>query len=220
MPKRTRKITKSLVDSLGPHSTIWDSEIVGFGVRRQRRHAVFVLKTIINKRQVFKTIGKHGSPWTVHLARQEATRLLTEICVGAVGRQIYNRNQPRRAVRELCTRYLSEYAVSKTARSQRGDESLVRNHIIPVLGNKHVSDVTKADIVALRNAVSEGKTASANPKLVQLRNKGGNPAKGGRDVANRCVSLALRIFNVAEDLEWRPQNSNPARRIQKFRGSA
>ena len=77
-PKR-QKITKSIVDSLQPHSTVWDSEVVGFGARRQFRHGVFVLKTNVSKRQKYVTIEKHGSPWTVHTARQEAVRLLAQI---------------------------------------------------------------------------------------------------------------------------------------------
>jgi hypothetical protein len=38
------RITKRLVDGLGAGETIWDVELTGFGVRRQRRNASFVLK--------------------------------------------------------------------------------------------------------------------------------------------------------------------------------
>jgi hypothetical protein len=42
--KARQKITKRLVDGLPAGQTVWDAELTGFGVRRQRRNASFVLK--------------------------------------------------------------------------------------------------------------------------------------------------------------------------------
>jgi hypothetical protein len=73
---RTRqRITKRLVDGLGTGDTVWDSELTGFGVRRQRRNASFVLKYTFRGRQRFYTIGRHGL-MTADEARIEARRLL------------------------------------------------------------------------------------------------------------------------------------------------
>ena len=41
--KRIR-ITKRIVDQMGPGETIWDKDLVGFGVRLQRRDPSFVVK--------------------------------------------------------------------------------------------------------------------------------------------------------------------------------
>ena len=70
------KLTKTIVDRLNARQTVWDGETRGFGVRKQTRHATYMLKVRIHGRQRFLTIGRHGSPWTAETARKEAHRLL------------------------------------------------------------------------------------------------------------------------------------------------
>ena len=43
--------------------------------------------------------------------------------------------------------------------------------------------------------------------------------EGGPIVANRCLSLLSKMFNLAEVWGWRPQNSNPVRHIEKYKES-
>jgi hypothetical protein len=81
-PRRPDRITIPLVKSLRPGDTIWDSDVRGFGVRRQRRDPVYVLKTRIDGRQRLLTIGTQGKGWTVDSARREAARLLGLIAAG------------------------------------------------------------------------------------------------------------------------------------------
>jgi integrase len=73
-------ITVRTVQSLEPGQTIWDAghkaAVKGFGARRQRGDAVYVVKFRVLGRQRFITIGPHGSPWTPDRARREAKRLL------------------------------------------------------------------------------------------------------------------------------------------------
>jgi integrase len=65
---------------------IWDAghreAVKGFGVRRQRGDAVYVIKYRVHGRQRFVTIGRHGSPWTPDKARREAKRLLGLVADG------------------------------------------------------------------------------------------------------------------------------------------
>jgi integrase len=79
-------VTVRTVEALGPNTTIWDSNhreaVKGFGVRRQRGDAVYVIKYRVYGRQRFVTIGRHGSPWTPDKARQEAKRLLGLVADG------------------------------------------------------------------------------------------------------------------------------------------
>jgi len=46
---------------MGPGETIWDKDLVGFGVRLQRRDPSFVVKYSFRGRQRFYTIGRHGN---------------------------------------------------------------------------------------------------------------------------------------------------------------
>ena len=79
-------LTIRAVQALKPGETIWDADhreaVRGFGVRRQRVQATYVLKYRVFGRQRFVTIGPHGAPWTPELARREAKRLLGLIANG------------------------------------------------------------------------------------------------------------------------------------------
>jgi integrase len=74
------KITKIVVERLQPGELLWDADhrevVKGFGARRQRRDAFYLLRYRLNGEQRFITIGRHGSPWTPDTARAEARRLL------------------------------------------------------------------------------------------------------------------------------------------------
>ena len=76
MTRAANKITKRTVDSLKAEDVVWDGDVCGFGVRCQRRDKTYVLKCRYQGRQLWLTIGKHGSPWTPEKARKEAVRLL------------------------------------------------------------------------------------------------------------------------------------------------
>lgn len=60
-----KHITKSVVDTMKPNEIIWDTRLIGFGVRYQRRDKVFIYKCRIGNRQRWFAIGKYGQPWTV-----------------------------------------------------------------------------------------------------------------------------------------------------------
>ncbi|MET4296198.1 integrase [Bradyrhizobium sp. LB8.2] len=79
-------ITIRAVQGLAQGEAIWDAghkeAVRGFGVRRQRDRATYVLKYRLFGRQRFFTIGPHGSPWTPEKARREAKRLLGMVAEG------------------------------------------------------------------------------------------------------------------------------------------
>jgi hypothetical protein len=77
------KITKREVDRLAPGQVVWDTEVKGFGIRRQTTDAVFyLLRYRLNGKQSFYSIGRHGSPWTPEMARKEAKRLQGQVASG------------------------------------------------------------------------------------------------------------------------------------------
>ena len=84
MAEKSRvELTKTVVDRMGQGDVLCDSEVRGFGVRCQRQAKNYVLKTRVNGRQRWFTIGEHGSPWTPDTARKEAMGLLADIHKGA-----------------------------------------------------------------------------------------------------------------------------------------
>ncbi|MGA7533279.1 MAG: Arm DNA-binding domain-containing protein, partial [Pseudolabrys sp.] len=77
------KITKREVDGLAKGGRIWDTTVVGFGIRRQTTDAVwYLLRYTLARRQRTISIGRHGSPWTPETARTEAKRLLGLVASG------------------------------------------------------------------------------------------------------------------------------------------
>src|SRR6185312_9752503 len=79
-------ITIRAVQALASGDVLWDGghkeAVRGFGVRRQRDQATYVLKYRVLGRLRFFTIGPHGSPWTPEKARREAKRLLGQVADG------------------------------------------------------------------------------------------------------------------------------------------
>jgi hypothetical protein len=61
------KITKAAVDKLEPGSLLWDTNLSGFGVRRQLRYPHYIVRYRFSGKQKFVTIGKHGA-WTPETA--------------------------------------------------------------------------------------------------------------------------------------------------------
>jgi ABC-type Na+ transport system ATPase subunit NatA len=58
--QRRIRLTKAVVDRMGSGVIVWDSDVRGFGVRCQRKAKKYVLKTRVNGRQRWFTIGEHG----------------------------------------------------------------------------------------------------------------------------------------------------------------
>lgn len=65
-----KKIGLATVNAITPETTIWDTDIKGFCIRRQKTDAVsYLLKLRIRGRIRWLTIGRHGQPWTPDAAR-------------------------------------------------------------------------------------------------------------------------------------------------------
>jgi len=75
------RISKQLVDRLERGSLVWDTSLVGFGVRRQLRHPHYVVRYRIDGKQKLVTIGRHGQ-WTPETARRKAQELLGVVATG------------------------------------------------------------------------------------------------------------------------------------------
>jgi hypothetical protein len=103
-------------------------------------------------------------------ARKQADRLRGRIALG------HDPGQERIALRSVPTfaefiaeRYLP--FIKGYKRAWRTDESLLRNHLLPVLGGRHLDEITKLDIVAIHHGRRAAGAApgSANRLLVLLR---------------------------------------------------
>jgi integrase len=77
------RIKKTTVERLAPGGEwLWDDVVKGFGARRQVDGVFYYLRYRVNGSQRFKSIGRHGSPFTPDTARTEAKQLLGLVAAG------------------------------------------------------------------------------------------------------------------------------------------
>ena len=210
------RLTKRSVESVpvGPAPIVlWDTELPGFGLKitPTGRRVYFVYYRTSSGTQRRPTIGRHGK-LTAHEARQLARKWLAQAIAGedvSAARQ-HARSGPR--VRDLASKYLLDYAARhKRPASVDADRRNIENHLLPILGEKLVTEMSRADIEALKLAVCDGATA----RCLKGRPRGRRIVRGGPVVANRVVALASKMFACAE--AWGMREGNPARGITKFR---
>jgi integrase len=192
------KLTKKVVEGIKPQDSdvvVWDAEIPGFGVRvwpSGRR--VYILKYRNRQgRQRKPVIGRHGN-LTTDQARSIARQWLAEVERG--NDPASDKLDARRGatVRELCNRFLSDYAEGrKKPSSILVDRRMIKRFILPALGNRKVAEVTRPDMLKLHNSLRD------------------TPYQ-----ANRLLALMSKMFNLAERWGLRPEESNPCLHVEKF----
>jgi site-specific recombinase XerD len=219
---KIRAITLEVVKSINPGEIIWDTKVVGFGVRRQRSEArTYVVKTRINNQQRWFTIGRHGSPWTPEKARREALRILGNVADGRDLSSIRDENKAAMTMGALCDLYLREaeageiltkYGEPKKASTISTDRGRIERHIKRLLGEKLVKDMTTQDVKRFMHDVAIGRTAAD----VKTGLRGRAIVEGGRGTATRTVGLLGGIFSYAIDNGMRPDETNPVHGVKRY----
>src|SRR5262245_49255669 len=186
------------VRALKPGETVWDASPSGFGARRQKSDAVsYVLYyRTVEGRQRWYTIGKHGAPWTPDEAREEARRLLGDVAHKADPAAEKRAARNAQTVSELCDLYLADAETGRLVTRRRSPKKAstlataggaIERHIKPVLGQRGVASVTRADVESFIFDVAAGKTAGKR----RTRPRGLARVRGGKGAATRTVGLRL-----------------------------
>lgn len=191
-PTPRKKIGLAAVNAIPPSTTIWDSDLKGFCIRRQKSDAVsYMLKTRILGRIRWFTIGRHGQPWTPETARQRAREIVANptvadtaaptvpLTIGVVADQFMDTHGPKL---KRSTRYVYQ--------------CLIRTYIKPAFGEQAITALTRA-------AVSAAHAKWKN-----------NPRS-----ANHALAVLSKLMSWAEDQGYRPEDSNPCRRVQRYKES-
>jgi integrase len=192
-------LTKRAVDAAKPGAVLWDGEVRGFGLRVREKSRVYVLKVAAGRRGRGRwiTIGKHGSPWTVEAARDEAKKLLGLVAAGDDPATAKAKAKGLPTMAELAKRYLERHArPHKAPASVREDERMLERVVLPRLGAYRVDQVQPQDVARLHHE------RRATPTD-----------------ANRALALVSKMMSLAEVWGLRPRGSNPCRGIQRFRES-
>lgn len=199
MPARV-KLTKRLVEavrtSAANEERLWDSEVPGFVLRAfPNGRRSFGLKYRVGGRQRWFTIGEYGAPFTVEQARERARAILADARDG-VDRQT-QKEETRQAptVAELVERYLKEGRAAKPNKresSWSADASILRRHVVPLIGKTLARDLKRKDIERLQSDIAAGKTA------VDERTK----ARGRAIVSGGPAVAAGSLRSLSAMLNW------------------
>jgi len=198
-----QKLTKRAVEALEAGEKdifTWDSDVRGFGVRVKPMPSgrkSYIVQYRNGRGQSRRlTIGPHGT-FTVETARERARELLRAARHGQdpVAERKAARHAPADpTVADLAERFKTAHAATKKKPSSaRMDEVNLRLHVLPALGKRLVSEVTRADITKLHHDMR------ATP-----------------GAANRVLALLSKMFNLAERWGWRADGSNPCRHVEKY----
>lgn len=198
----TAKLTKRLVDTLQPHPErelwVWDTEVRGLAVRlspKGVRSFVLKFRSPTGMQRRIK-LGRYG-PLTVQNAKDLARRNLLRVAEGE------DPALSRKAAREAPTleEVAQEWLVVQKRRVSKGALSaktvaeycrLVSREVLPILGKRLASDVSRAEVRALHDRLGDRPT-----------------------LANRTVSVLHSIFSWADD-EGVVEGRNPASRVEKY----
>jgi integrase len=211
------KITKRAIEAIEPSvrdTFLWDAEIPGFGCKMTPKGGrIYLLQYSLADRDHRITIGRHGVEFTAEQARNEARRLRGLIAAGQNPSQIRSQERTAPIIAALGERYLDEYAkLHKKPAGLAQDKRNLDNHIIPLIGRLKVSEVERQDISRVMRDIAAGKTA----KDEKTKHQGRRIVRGGEIVANRVHALLSKMFQLAEDWNYRPAGSNPCRGAKRF----
>ena len=172
----TGKITKRTLDALqsgGVTGFLWDDDLKGFGAKiATSGSASYVLQYRMGGREAKTrrhTIGRHGSPWTPATARAEAERLLLLIGQG-VDPVEADKQRRREAVDLAFSNYADRFGASCKG---NGWKTLVqrslRLHVKPVLRDKPLPTITRADVVSVFDRMPDEQQANRRNVFAVLR---------------------------------------------------
>lgn len=181
--------------ALGKDMCLWDTEVKGFGLRVQpsgRRSYIYKFRTPDGRRRNRKI----GDPEkiTAEAARRVVQGMVSD---AALGKIVIDDTPKQKSITmgKLCEFYLRDYArLHKKPKSIEDDSRYIEKEIKPRLGNKTLTEIRSKDIVKIHSAMSD------------------KPIK-----ANRLLALLSKIFNLAEEWEYRDVNTNPTQHIRKYK---
>ena len=178
---------------------IWDQEVKGLGVRVTTAGVKsFILNYRIDGRERRATLAR-CSEISLKAARERAGQELAAIRSGESD-PLERRREAREApdVADLIDQFLTVEGPARishgrmTERTLREYRKQARAYLVPAIGKRRVVDVKRADVEQM-------------------------VARLPGPTRNRVLAFTSRLFTLAERWQWRSQNDNPARGIERSR---
>ncbi len=193
--KISSRTVSAFKGTAGKDMCLWDTEVKGFGLRVQpsgRRSYIYKFRTPDGRRRNRK-IGDPES-LTAEAARRIVLGMVSD---AALGKMVIDDKPKQKSItmRKMCDLYLEDYArLHKKPKSIEDDTRYIEKDIKPRLGSKSLSEIRSKDVVKIHSSLAD------------------TPIK-----ANRLLALLSKIFNLAEEWEYRDANTNPTQHIRKYK---
>jgi integrase len=188
----------------------WDTELKGLGLKAYvSGKKTFFFQTRLNGRSRRFTIGPCGQ-WSPEQARQRALEMLLDTSKG-IDPVAEKKPDATMTLRSLAERYERDAMGHKKKSTREIETGMIKRHILPLLGKRVVSELTKTDLQRFLHQIADGKTA----KVEKTRARGLAIVKGGKGAANRVMDLLASMLTYSIDLGVRADN--PAKGVKKYK---
>jgi integrase len=209
---------------------VWDTEVKNFGLRVMPSGAKsYIVRFRIGKHRSARersiTIGD-ADQFTPQAARAKAREFQVSGRQGVdLDAQLRKATAAPMTVSDAIDTWIKEAApinrrsgAVRRPKNVKVDIDRLEIHVRPILGNKPLLHVTKADIEKLRDAITEGRTAVTK----KTKRRGVRKARGGAGTAGRAVRTLSSVFAYAEDHERISRNPcrgvkvQPSRKCERY----
>lgn len=221
----TIKLTRRALAAVRPEEkpvTYWDADIAGFGLTvrpSDARSWVVRYRAGTGGRSGTLRQVVIGNPETMtpEQARSAARDILANVRLGADPAAERAEARQAETFAEVAERWFAEHV---TPKRKPGTAAFYRNcldvHVLPALGGKRASEITRQDVTRLHGAVAAGK--GKGPKRPGSKRTAPEKVRGGRVIANRVLATVAATYAWALDLGLVPPGSvNPAKGVEPFR---
>lgn len=194
MASRTVKIGPDSMAGIKPGEIYFDETLKRFGARGGVRGATYFVIPRVDGRQRWITIGRHG-PLTPAEARAKARQLLAEADMGGDPTHERDAGKKRPLFADFAETWLKTHVeIKRKPNTAREYRRIIEHNLNPALGKVRVDRITRADAVKLHADMATS-----------------------RYVGNRALAVLSAVMSHAERLGYRPQYSNPARGVERFK---
>lgn len=195
MPKITKTALAELVPNPDRETYLWDSSLIGFGVRMlpSGKATYFVKYRTLEGQSRKMSLGRVGT-LTPDEARKLAAAALGEVAKGGDPSDERQSKRAAMTVRELAESYLTEGTARWKPNTLSSNESQIRVHILPLIGDRKVESLRYTDVTKMQADITAGKTA-------KMRKGRAGVTTGGKGVATRAVVVLGAMLNHAVNLD-------------------
>jgi integrase len=203
MPRVAKALSALQVQRLTTPGLHAVGEVAGLALNVKTTGArSWVLRTTVAGRR--GEFGLGGYPTvTLAQAREAARELLREFRAGRnpVAERLAHRRRSEWTFTKVAEAYIAAHRAGwKNAKHAAQWESTLKTYVYPIVGDKHVAEVSKADVLAVLEQPADAGRPDG-PTLWQAKN----------ETATRVRNRIELVLSYAVQREYRPDAPNPAR---------